>query len=170
MKGCIADAACGQPDLVCDLTTNLCTAGWLADVSDMIAAGERALVIAQAVAASLATAGDTRTGGTLVRLASVLGDLLDLRGEEEDAHEDAVQFTEAVLSSLNIVLLSYDGWKEIFRLATRYEAASAYLRYNHAFWMQQKRLLIADTAQTSPHIADAAYVNINNSITNVPPP
>ena len=83
MKGCIADAACGQPDLVCDLTTNLCTAGWLADVSDMIAAGERALVIARAVAASLATAGDTRTGGTLVRLASVLGDLLALRGEEE---------------------------------------------------------------------------------------
>ena len=170
MKGCIADAACGQPDLVCDLTTNLCTAGWLADVSDMIAAGERALVIARAVAASLATAGDTRTGGTLVRLASVLGDLLALRGEEEDAHEDAVQFTEAVLSSLNIVLLSYDGWKEIFRLATRYEAASAHLRYRQAFWMQQKRLLIADTAQTSPHIADAAYVIINNSITNVPPP
>jgi hypothetical protein len=127
--GCLSDEACSTTSgQTCDLNTNLCTATWLADVASMIEAGERALSIAQTIEAALAEAANTPTGGTIAGLASILADLLALRAEEETTEEEAVLFTEAFLHSMDIVLVFYSGWEDIFRLETRYKTATAYLR------------------------------------------
>jgi hypothetical protein len=95
----------------------------------MIEAGESALLIAQTIEAALAEAAERPTDGTIVSLASILTDLLALRAGEETTEEEAVLFTEAVLQSMDIVLQSYSSWEDIFQLETRYQTATAYLRF-----------------------------------------
>jgi hypothetical protein len=73
------------------------------------------------------------SGGTIVYVADILADLIVLREEQiagtDTSFQEDLQFTEAVLRSLEAVLLSYEGWRDIFRLDIRYGAASNYLRY-----------------------------------------
>ena len=73
------------------------------------------------------------SGGTIVSVADILADLIFLREEQiagtDTSFQEDLQFTEAVLRSLEAVLLSYEGWRDIFRLDIRYGAASNYLRY-----------------------------------------
>ena len=122
---------------MCDLETNLCTAGWLDDVSDLIDNGEKtALEIAETIKTNLEeeVAAEALAAGTIVQLADIMADLIDLRDNQTamgiggGGQEEAVEFAEAVLTSVAGVLAAYEGWRGIFNLDTRYQAASAYLR------------------------------------------
>jgi hypothetical protein len=49
--------------------------------------------------------------------------------ESEESKEEARQFTETILQSIDILLGSAEGWRNISNLNHRYGAAATYIRY-----------------------------------------
>ncbi len=99
----------------------------------MIASGEKALDIARTLDQKLnGPAAVVAAAGTIVRLADLVDDLINLRDEQTavdgTGHEEAVEFTEAVLRCEERIILAYSGWRDIFQLNLRYRAASGHLR------------------------------------------